>query len=214
MQVVNEVIRGIEWIPTYANTYLLTEQRLILVDTSSEATAEKVFAHLAKAKVRPTDLTSIVVTHTHGDHASGLAAIKAKAPGAKVVAHEVEAPFITQERQYPGPPRPATHKGVQVDVRLKDGDAFEGFRALHAPGHTPGSLALYDPGRKLLVAGDALRTENGIQPMEDTYNWDPRQVRATMKRLAALDVETILCGHGAPIPRGAGAHLKAAVRGF
>jgi len=203
-----EVVPGVHVIDTYANSILLTDQRLVLVDTSSEASGAKILEYLARVNVKATDLTSIFVTHTHGDHASGLAALKAKAARAKVVASEVEAPFIAQEQTYPGPPRPAAHKGVPVEVRLKDGQTHDGFTTLFTPGHTRGSMSLHDAARRLLVAGDAVRTEGGLGPMEDVYNVDPRQHRESIKRIAKLDVETLVCGHGPPIASGAGAQLR------
>jgi glyoxylase-like metal-dependent hydrolase (beta-lactamase superfamily II) len=205
-----QLIPNVHVLDTYAHTVLLTEQRLVLVDTSMEKEPAKIRDYLAHVKVKPTDLTSILVTHTHGDHVNGLAWMKRLAPNAKVACHEVEAPFISKEKVYPGPPRPAGHDGVKVDVRLKDGQSFEGFTVLHTPGHTLGHMSLHDPKLRLLIAGDALRTEGGVQPMEDVYNADPKQHRAQIKRLAQLDVETLVCGHGPPIARGAGAQLKAA----
>lgn len=204
-----ELLHGVHVIDTYANTALLTDRRLVLVDTSADAVPNKLFEYLADLKIGPEDLTSIVITHTHGDHVSGLAAVQQHFPSARVACHEIEAPFISQQQRYPGPPRPATHKGVPVDVRLKDQQTFEGFTVFHTPGHTRGSMSLYDRERRLLIAGDAVRTEGGLAPMEDVYNVDPRQHRESIKRLATLDIDTLVCGHGPPIAHGAGAQLQA-----
>ncbi len=198
-------------IDTYAHAFLLTDQRLVLVDTSSEATPHRIFDALTAANVKPTDLTSIIITHTHPDHVSGLAAVKAKAVNARVAAHEIEAPFVSKEKTYTGPPGAQTqrHPGTRVDVRVKEGQTFEGFRVIHTPGHTLGNMSLLDPQRSLLVAGDAVRTEGGLGPMEDVYNIDPAQHRASIKKLAQFDFETLLCGHGDPIATGASKQLKA-----
>jgi glyoxylase-like metal-dependent hydrolase (beta-lactamase superfamily II) len=203
------VIKGVELLETYANTYVLTEQRLILVDTGSEPNAAKLLDGMKRRNLNPADLTSIFVTHVHGDHASGLAALKAKAPGAHVIAHDVEAPFISQAQQYPGPPRPAQHQGAPVDVRLKEGQSHDGLMAISTPGHTRGSMSLLDPARRLLIAGDALRTEGGLAPMEDQYNADPVQHRASIKKLVHYDFDVLVCGHGPPIVAGAHAQVKA-----
>jgi glyoxylase-like metal-dependent hydrolase (beta-lactamase superfamily II) len=208
----SEIVKGVHVIDTYANSILLTDQRLVLVDTSSEAAPTKIFDYLARVGVQPTDLTSIFVTHTHGDHVNGLAAIRAKATNAKVVASDVEAPFVAQTQPYPGPPRPAAHKGVPVDVRLKDGQKHEGFTMVFTPGHTKGSMSLWDPARRLLVAGDAVRTEGGLQPMEDVYNFNPKLHRESIKKLAQYDAETLVCGHGPPIASGAGRQLAELAR--
>lgn len=199
---------------TYANTIVIADQRMVVIDTSSEAAPQKLFETWERLRIKPTDFTSIIVTHTHPDHVTGLAAVKQRATRAKVAAHEIEAPFISKERIYEGPPGKATqkHTPVRVDVRLREGQTYEGFEIFHTPGHTLGHISLYDHERRLLIAGDALRTEEGLGPMEDVYNVDPRQHRESIQKLARLDVDTIVCGHGPPVASGAGAKLTALAR--
>jgi glyoxylase-like metal-dependent hydrolase (beta-lactamase superfamily II) len=207
---VAQVVPGLHRVPTYANAYVVTEQRLAVIDASGEPVPQRLFDLLDRLKVGPRDLTSIIITHTHPDHVTGLAALKARFPDARVAAHEVEAPFVAKDRVYDGPPGPHVqrHTGVPVDVRLRDGEAFEGFRVLHTPGHTWGSISLFDDAAKLLLAGDAVRTEEGLAPMQDQFNVDPAAHRASIRRLAQLDVETLVCGHGDPLVGGAGKALR------
>jgi glyoxylase-like metal-dependent hydrolase (beta-lactamase superfamily II) len=203
-----ELLPGVHVIETYANTVLLTDQRMVLVDTSMDKEPAKILDALGKLKVKPTDLTSIIITHVHGDHVNGLAALKRVATNAKVACHEIEAPFVSKKEVYPGPPRPAGHEGVPVDRKLRDGEKFEGFTVVATPGHTRGSISLHDAARRLLVAGDAVRTDGGLGPMDDQFNADPLQHRASIKRLAALEFDALVCGHGAPIRSGAGAQVR------
>jgi len=203
------ILKGVDMLETYANTYVLSDQRLMLIDTGSEPDAAKLLDGMKKRNLKAADLTSIVVTHVHGDHASGLAAIRSKAPHAKVVAYEAEAAFIAQTQPYPGPPRPAQHQGVPVDVKLKDGQTHDGLTAIATPGHTRGSFSLLDPARRLLIAGDAVKTDGGLGPMDDQYNADPKLHRASIKKLARFDFDALVCGHGPAITSGAGAQVKA-----
>lgn len=218
MQAVKEVIRGVHVVDTYAHCAIVTDQRMVLVDTSSQADAKPVLDALKAAGIKPRDLTSIIVTHTHPDHVSGLAAVRRAFP-AKVAAHEIEAPFIAKERIYEGPPgkQYQKHEGVPVDVRLRDGQSFEGFQVLHTPGHTAGHLSLYDKERRLLIAGDALNTDPGsgsvdrslgVGTMGDQFNLDPRQHRESIKRLAKLEFDALVVGHGDPIATGAGQRVR------
>lgn len=210
--VVSELMKGVHVIDTYAHCALLTGQRLILVDTSSEAAPTKVFDAMKQVGVKPSDLTSIVITHTHPDHVTGLHEIKKQAPQAKVAAHEIEAPFISKEKTYTGPPGPQTqkHTGVRVDVRLKDGQTYDGLLVIHTPGHTLGHISLLDRERRLLLAGDAVRTEDGLGPMEDIYNVDPNRHRESIRKLTSYDFDALVCGHGPPIASDASEKLKAA----
>ncbi len=204
-----EVVKGVHYVETYAGSVLYTDGRLVLVDTSVDAGAKDLFAYLKKTGVAAKDIGSIVITHTHPDHVSGLAAIKAQATVAKVAAHRDDADYVARTKDYPGPPGKQRHTPVPVDVRLEDGQSFEGFTVIHCPGHTPGSIALLDREQKVLVAGDTMNHEKGLAPMSDDYNIDPRAHRQSIKKLASYDFEIVLFGHGPPIAKGGSAQVRA-----
>lgn len=199
-----ELLKGVHLIESYATTTLLVDDKLVLVDTSADADAGKVLDYLAKIKVAPKDLSTIFITHTHPDHVGGLAAIKHGSP-AKVASHRIEADFIARRRVYDGPPGVQRHPGTKVDVLLDDGQTYDGLRVVFTPGHTRGSLSLFDEPRSLLLVGDAANNESGLKPMDDRYNVDPRLHRESIKKLAALHFENAIFGHGAPIKGGASA---------
>lgn len=207
-----ELMKGVHVIDTYAHCALLVDDRVILVDTSKDAAAKAVLDYLPKARLTPRDIASVIVTHCHPDHAGGLAAVKAAAPHARVAAHEADAGPV-EGQPYPGPPTrgKVPWKGVKVDDRLRDGQRYEGLLVVHTPGHTPGSIALLDEERSLLLAGDSFTTDpthgpdqaHGAGTMDDTYNIDPKQHRESIQRLARLAFEAAVVGHGEPIRAGA-----------
>ena len=90
-----EFLKGVHVFETYASTTLVVDDRLVLIDTGAEADAKGVLDGLAKAKVKPKDIGTIFITHTHPDHVGGLATIKKDSP-AKVAAHRIEADFIAR----------------------------------------------------------------------------------------------------------------------
>lgn len=206
-----EVLKGVHLINSYANTYILMEDRLVLVDTSSESDAKAILAYMGKSKIRPADLSTIFITHVHPDHVSGLARIKREAPGAKVVASKIEADYISKRRTYDGPPgaKSQKHPGTPVDVTPDDGQTHDGLRIIYTPGHTRGSMSLLDEPRSLLVVGDAANHESGLRPMDDLYNVDPKMHRESIKKLSRLAFENAVFGHGTPIVGGASAQFVA-----
>jgi len=156
--------------------------------------------------VKPKDLSTIFITHTHPDHVGGLAAIKHGSP-AKVASSRIEADFIARKRVYDGPPGVQRHPGTPVDVPLDDGQMHDGLRVIFTPGHTRGSMSLLDESRSLCIAGDAVNNESGLKPMPDQYNVDPKQHRASIKKLATFHFESVVMGHGTPIVGGASAKI-------
>ena len=95
--------------------------------------------------------------------------------------------------------------GVSVDHALPEGPplALPGRPVvLHTPGHTDGSCVIHLPDRRVLLTGDALVTldpyngRRGPRIIAPSATHDTDQARASLTRLAALDVETVLPGHG------------------
>ncbi len=127
----------------------------IVVDPGDET--ERILEVLHRHNLR---LKSIVITHAHPDHVGGAAQLKA-ATGAPVLMHADDLwlleniPMQCAAFGFPAPP------AVQLDQPLRAGEELRwgsDLRAqvLHTPGHTPGSLCLYLPERKLVLAGDTL----------------------------------------------------------
>ena len=79
---------------------------------------------------------------------------------------------------------------------LDEGDVLDlgnrTFKILHLPGHSPGSIGLYDARSKVLFSGDAIY--NG-QLLDNHPHSDKILYQATLKRLHNLEVEEIHAGH-------------------
>jgi len=136
---------------------------------------------------------------------------------------------------------PADFEGLQVDVRgvlqrptrgrlfasmtpspdattpLVDGDVLPvagGLEVVHTPGHTPGSICLYARRDRLLFVGDVLqRRRNGeVIFASSLYSDDVAASRASVHRLATLDVEMIVFSHYSPVRAGGSEILAELVR--
>lgn len=85
---------------------------------------------------------------------------------------------------------------------LGEGDAVEcgdlTFQVLHLPGHTPGSIGLYEPDLRLFFSGDVTYDDDMIDFLDES---NPRDYQETMQRLLKLDVDVVLAGHGDPFGR-------------
>ena len=213
-----------------ANVYLLpSNEGLTLVDSGMAGNADRIIGQIEEAGYRLSQLHTIVLTHAHADHARSAAEL-ARRSGAAVVAHQDEAPYIKQTEPMPAA-SPAQRlmnwlgerfmfrsSPCQVDRLVGDGDLVEalgGMRVIHMPGHTPGSMALYQPERQILFCGDALFNANpltgrpGLRFPLALATVDRAQARASVGKLSALPIEVLCCGHGEPIVGGAGEQICA-----
>ena len=211
-----------------ANLFLLVSNgELTLIDTGNKGETEKIRSMFDRAGQSLEQLRRIILTHCHTDHVGSLAALR-QVTVAQVLAHEAEAPFITQEARLPRPrvgvrarllhtlmepmfrPEPCS-----VDQTLKHGDAIEGtgLTVIHVPGHSPGSICLYHGEARALFAGDALINMFGkLRGPIGPFCWDLREAHRSLTKLLELDVETIYFSHGETIREGANEKIRSLVQ--
>jgi len=127
-----------------------------------------------------------------------------------VAIHEADADYVAGRKTQPAPrgikgmivkvliPLLFGSRPVEPDIKLNDGDIIAGLTTIHTPGHTPGSICLFDPASKTLFVGDLLRF-NGSKIGMGSSSLDPREVQQSIKKIAAIDFDIMLSGHGVPL---------------
>lgn len=197
-----------------ANVYLLEDDDLTLVDTGFIGRAGQILGKVAKLGYEPSDIARIIITHHHADHIGSLAILK-KVTQAKVLAHPADAPYIDGRLPQPGAAGPRwlgkafrhfqwlwSAIATPVDVLVNEGDELPilgGIKILHTPGHTPGSISLFCPGRRLVIAGDVIVHRFGLRLPSKTFTADIVQEVSSVGRIANLDFDIICFGHGLPL---------------
>ncbi|MDE6058151.1 MAG: MBL fold metallo-hydrolase [Muribaculaceae bacterium] len=145
-------------------------------------------------------VTHLINTHLHIDHAIADNWVKAKY-GVPVEAHTDDAMLgerIKQQAQMFGVQ--AEDVAVEIDRPLKEGDIIKigsgELKVVHVPGHSPGSICLYDEADSFVIVGDALF--QGSIGRTDLPGGNHRQlVDAIKNKLLTLPKETmVLSGHG------------------
>lgn len=169
-------------------------KKAIIVDPGDEP--ERI---AGAARVLTLEVTEIVGTHAHIDHAGAVAELKrtTKAPYAL---HEAERPvldsLVPQARMF----GLGSIEAPEVDRWLTEDDVIEvgGCRGsvIHTPGHTPGGCCLFFEKDRILVAGDTLF--QGSIGRTDLPGGSFEQILASIKeKLFPLgDDVVVYCGHG------------------
>jgi len=148
-------------------------------------------------------LTRLVNTHCHSDHIGGNAAL-ARAFGCTIAIPAGEARNVadwdTEALHLDGFGQRCERFAFDSTIVAGDTLTMGGldWQALAAPGHDMDSLVLYAPEARLLISADAL-WENGFGVLFPELYGEPglAATRATLDRIAALDVATVIPGHGA-----------------
>jgi glyoxylase-like metal-dependent hydrolase (beta-lactamase superfamily II) len=171
------------------SAYVLARGReAAIVDTGLMGSEQRIGEAVTAAGLGWSDVRHVIVTHKHPDHAGSLPAVLAAAGGATGWAGEADIPAIESPRAL----RVAT-----------DGEDIFGLRVVGTPGHTPGHISVLDESAGVLVTGDAFNsTPEGVVGPNPQYTADMATAHASVQKLAGLEFETILFGHGDPVETG------------
>lgn len=166
------------------------------------------------------DLARLICTHGHPDHAGG--ARELALAGVPVLMHPADAAGLatTWRDAFRHPTRGHVFAAMTPEppevVPIEDGDVLPvlgGLQVVHTPGHTPGSVCLYGPRDKVLFVGDSLQRRWGRVSFASTlYSDDAAMARRSVKRLASLDVNTIVFSHYPALTQDAAATLAMLAR--
>jgi glyoxylase-like metal-dependent hydrolase (beta-lactamase superfamily II) len=205
-----------------ANSYIIVDPdgTLTLIDTGMSKDGKRILNYLqTNMSKRPSNVKTIVLTHSHIDHVRGAYEIK-KATGARLAIHEQDADYLAGKKRMPSP------KGaigvlfsilapffkftpVEPDQRLNENDRIGKLIVIHTPGHTPGSLSLYDQERKVMFVGDTVRYMKGkTEGPPKSFTTDMRQAVRSVKKISNFDFEVMLSGHGQPLLLNASEKVK------
>jgi glyoxylase-like metal-dependent hydrolase (beta-lactamase superfamily II) len=207
------------------NAHLVRGDRgCILVDTGLPGSERKIERILKRIGMDFSDITLIVVTHAHVDHAGSAARIRSLS-GAPILAHGGDAPYYARQTAMSFCPT-----GWFGRLFIKTRLMFEPYEAFtpdllvedaapvalapfgvpgeirHTPGHTAGSLSVLLASGEALVGdlissgillGGLVRTQVAKRPPFEEH---PLAVSAALNRMVAEGMRRFFMGHGGPLP--------------
>jgi glyoxylase-like metal-dependent hydrolase (beta-lactamase superfamily II) len=201
------------------------DRRWVLIDVGLPGTAGAI-KRAAVARFGENGIpAAIILTHAHADHAGALETL-AQDWRVPIYASQLEMPYLNGTAAYPAPdthvgggmmpalsvlfPRGPFNVSRWLQPLPENGDVpfMPHWRWIHTPGHTPGHVSLWRKSDRTLIVGDAFVTtkqesvyaamtqkpEMHGPPMYYTQNFADAEM--SVKKLAALEPELVITGHG------------------
>jgi cyclase len=172
---------------------IIGKDGVIVVDAKTTAdSAKQVLAEIAKLTPKP--VTTVIITHSDGDHVNGLAAFPT---GLTIVStegckKEMEASASSRN------PAPQDHLPTKtVDKRENVTINGEHLVLIHtAPAHTSGDLQVFLPDQKIVFTGDIIAANQEFTLIHAEKNGSSEGWIETVKVLTALNADKYVPGHG------------------
>jgi len=201
------------------NCYLIDAPRKALIDTgTSSVPSRTLLPALRELGWDPSELRVIINTHMHIDHAGGNAEMQ-EVSGAGIHIHRADAQLADREahlekycradlrlmgQEAEIPQREAftlqlLGREWGVERALEDADEIDlgndvRLRAVHTPGHTPGSTSLFWESAGLLFSGDAVGGRGSRLPGFPLY-YDAADYASSIRKLLDMPISTLAQAH-------------------
>jgi len=182
-----------------SNSYLILGEKLkVLIDSGISQHFNFLTKDLKDIGVDTHSLNMVINSHEHVDHFGANRYLQERVPilahryaATKIVSADDEVMLCRAHGEDP--------TGYQVNMWLENlnvldlGDWF--LKVLHTPGHTSGSLCIYEPRRKVLISGDTVFARGTISDISSSGSYG--EYINSLARLNTMKIDLLLPGHGA-----------------
>jgi hydroxyacylglutathione hydrolase len=185
-----------------SNAYIVVSDKVCVIDPGIDP--QRVLNQIRDYNIR---IDVLINTHCHFDHVGANLGVL-NSGSVKAVCHEFDAAALESgdgSLQLSGffDSAPVKHA---VDRTLSDGDVVDlgglALEVIHTPGHTAGSVCLFEPESRSLFSGDTIFADSVGRT--DLKSGSFSDLEASVRRLAEFaterDVDKVYPGHGPIFP--------------
>lgn len=196
------------------SAFLIDAPETTLIETGYANGVDELVSAIESLGVDPGELRHAIVSHVHIDHSGGATGLARVAPDLSVYLHESTAGLLRDPDQLNASSERAMGEHFAEfggadplpDEHLEpvaDGDIIaigdRELEVIHAPGHSPDHVAVWDPSAGRLFANEGI---GSYYPRVDRWfppatlpRFDVAAVEATIERLSALEPSEVALSH-------------------
>jgi len=192
-----------------SNVYLIKADKIAIIDTGTGFYSDSLIKEIGTENI-----DYIILTHEHFDHCGGVKALK-EISNAKVMAHKNASETLEKGLDWSASLFNAVQPKISIDRKLDDSDTIDLgnviLKVIYTPGHSKGSMCLYDEGSKSLFSGDTIFAYGGLG-RTDFFGGNREELKKSVRKLASLQVNNLYPGHGEFILNNGQSHIEMALK--
>lgn len=138
--------------PNLTNCYIIKDNdKSYIIDPGDDG--DKILSFI---KSNSLNVKNIILTHGHFDHIGAVGFLREKLLSMNVSIHVNDNINLSDANKNLSHFLGNKMEFEKAEVLLKEGDIIGNFRVISTPGHTPGSISLYNEKEKTLFSGDLI----------------------------------------------------------
>ncbi|NPA24889.1 MAG: MBL fold metallo-hydrolase [Deltaproteobacteria bacterium] len=185
------------WMPDCHSYVIRGKEKNLLIDTGLPQAGEAIRTSLGEIGLALEDIDLVVLSHEHLDHIGSAPLFFATA---MIATHRLAAMKIRLQDEFAMMNQlfGLSADGFRVDICLEGGSVIQAgnynLTVIHTPGHSSGSICLYEADQRLVFTGDTVLTEGNIGGVFGSGSIS--DYIESIERLKMLQVDAYYPGHG------------------